>query len=179
MKITSRLTQDYFVSLLVNRHIIDTIRRKNWRAFVIIITLFFLYSGKRTLRDRSFQETFPFTWKRQPSEPKGHHLHAKRVVSQLAMLKSSMVSGHLGNLRRHQPVRARAEQVGRSVLGAATLFTEYVDLLRRYEQVSDLSGEGKETEQVGRRRQIAGHFAGRREEQNNTAKLSDKEPIVT
>lgn len=82
------------------------------------------------------------------------------------MLRSSAVSGHLSNLRRHQAVRARAEQIRRSVLGAATSPTEYVDLLRRkYEKISvsdDRRGE-KETVQVERREQIH-YFAEKQEE---------------
>lgn len=48
-----------------------------------------------------------------------------------------MVSGHLGNLRRHQIVSARAEQIRRSALGATTYSpAEYVALLRRkYEEL--------------------------------------------
>ncbi|XP_032681670.1 organic cation transporter protein-like [Odontomachus brunneus] len=95
--------------------------------------------------DQTFWET-PFTKKRQPPEPKGHYLHAKRPVSRPAVLRSSMVSGHLGNLRRHQAARARAEEIGRSALGAATSPTEYVNLLRRrYEEMRNQVAAANET----------------------------------
>ncbi|KOC60999.1 Organic cation transporter protein [Habropoda laboriosa] len=59
--------------------------------------------------DQSFWET-PFT-KKKPLEPKGHHLHAKRAASRPDMLRSSMISGRKGNVRRYGEVKRRASQV--------------------------------------------------------------------
>lgn len=109
---------------------------KRTGAFVIIIILFCIQDGELFGIDQTFWET-PFTKKWQPAEPKGHYLHAKKPILRPATLKSSMVSGHLGNLRRHQIVSARAEQIRRSTLGATTYSpAEYVALLRRkYEEL--------------------------------------------
>lgn len=81
-------------------------------------------------------------------ESVSHHLHAKRPASRDAVLRSSMVSGHLGNVKRYEAVIAKVEQTDNreSTLGKATSPIEYVDLLRRsYEekrkQESDLQIE--------------------------------------
>ncbi|EZA59421.1 hypothetical protein X777_00457, partial [Ooceraea biroi] len=84
--------------------------------------------------DQRFWET-PSTRKKEPMAPMNHHLRAKRSVSRRgAVLRSSMVSGHLGNVRRYEAVMAGMEQLDDrlrgSALGTATPM-EYVDLFRK------------------------------------------------
>ncbi|XP_076629833.1 organic cation transporter protein [Colletes latitarsis] len=50
--------------------------------------------------------TNPFSQK-EPVELEGHHLHAKRPASRPAILRSSMVSGYLGNRRRLESIILR------------------------------------------------------------------------
>ncbi|CAL7937886.1 unnamed protein product [Xylocopa violacea] len=61
--------------------------------------------------DQTFWET-PFT-RRQPLEPKLHHLHAKRAASRPDILRSSMISGYKGVRARHEQMKHRASQVVR------------------------------------------------------------------
>lgn len=58
--------------------------------------------------DQTFWET-PFT-RRTPLKPKGHHLHAKHPASRPGMLRSSMVSGYLGNMERLTAIREKILQ---------------------------------------------------------------------
>ncbi|CAK9808197.1 Carcinine transporter [Anthophora quadrimaculata] len=60
--------------------------------------------------DQGFWDT-PFTKKKPPLEPKGHHLHAKRPVSRADLLRSSMISGRKGNVKRYGEMKRRASQV--------------------------------------------------------------------
>nr|XP_034179644.1 carcinine transporter-like [Osmia lignaria] len=56
--------------------------------------------------DQSFWET-PFT-KKEPLEPRGHHLHAKRPFVRPEPMRSSMISGAVGNRRRIAAIQQRA-----------------------------------------------------------------------
>ncbi|XP_012136352.2 organic cation transporter protein [Megachile rotundata] len=59
--------------------------------------------------DQSFWDT-PFT-KKKHLEPVGHHMHAKRPFFRPEPMRSSMVSGYLGNRKRLAAVKARASQI--------------------------------------------------------------------
>ncbi|RLU25847.1 hypothetical protein DMN91_002008 [Ooceraea biroi] len=100
----------------------------------------YVYSSPETVKEQlpqslmRFWET-PSTRKKEPMAPMNHHLRAKRSVSRRgAVLRSSMVSGHLGNVRRYEAVMAGMEQLDDrlrgSALGTATPM-EYVDLFRK------------------------------------------------
>ncbi|EFN82543.1 Solute carrier family 22 member 5 [Harpegnathos saltator] len=124
--------------------------------------------------DQTFWE-IPFMRKRRPSEPKGHYLHAKRPVSRPALLRSSMLSGHLGNLRRHQAVRARAEQIRRSALSTVTSPIEYVDLLRRrYEEMRNRVAAAKEKKRSKLESEVKS-ATSQREVENKDTTDSEKE----
>lgn len=108
---------------------------------------------------QTFWDT-PFTRKQEPVESVSHHLHAKRPASRDAVLRSSMVSGYLDNIKRYETVLAKVEQNNdrENALGRTISPIEYVDLLRRsYEekrkQESDLQIE--ETKKpVKRKKQV-------------------------
>ncbi|XP_076165331.1 organic cation transporter protein [Ptiloglossa arizonensis] len=55
--------------------------------------------------DQKFWET-PFT-KKEPLEPTVHHLHAKRPATRPSIMRSSIISGFLGNRRRLSAARSR------------------------------------------------------------------------
>ncbi|XP_033300362.1 carcinine transporter-like [Bombus bifarius] len=61
--------------------------------------------------DQTFWET-PLT-KKKPPEPMVHHLHAKRPVKRPAILRSSMISGYIGNVRRHTLIQRRVRALQR------------------------------------------------------------------
>jgi len=58
--------------------------------------------------DQSFWET-PFT-KKEPVEPVKHYLHAKHPVIRGSVLRNSLVSGHVGNLKRYEAVKAKVKE---------------------------------------------------------------------
>ncbi|KAG7200650.1 hypothetical protein KM043_001206 [Ampulex compressa] len=115
--------------------------------------------------DQTFWET-PFTRKRGHLEPKGHHLHAKRPISRGDLLRSSMVSGYLGNQRRIKAVEDRIASAGlrprRSALGAASSPTEYVEMLRRTYQRNRKELEEERGAEEGPRVEDKGGEAGRK-----------------
>ncbi|XP_015439318.1 PREDICTED: organic cation transporter protein-like [Dufourea novaeangliae] len=55
--------------------------------------------------NQSFWDT-PFT-RKKPPEPRGHHMHARRPASRPALLRSSMISGSLGDSRRISVIQSK------------------------------------------------------------------------
>nr|XP_031825737.1 organic cation transporter protein-like [Nomia melanderi] len=65
-----------------------------------------LLDGEVFGTDQSFWDT-PFTRKR-PRTPQGHHVHARRPVRRPELLRSSMISGYLGDSKRFSVLYQKA-----------------------------------------------------------------------
>ncbi|XP_054008856.1 organic cation transporter protein-like [Hylaeus anthracinus] len=89
--------------------------------------------------DQTFWET-PFT-RKEPLEPIGHHLHAKRPALRPAILRSTMISGYVGNESRILSTQEKAalasDRLADTDSSASVSPQDYLEQLRREASVID------------------------------------------